>query len=166
MYIESFGESGSIFDTLHATRAVFSKLPNGEVWLRDYIYTKLRYAVESNENTFQQNEFYQALGGDYIFTEMVLRMVVCIYSRKARSNADDRYYIVGTQGGTSSNDGELDGTVKSSIYPEDASLEGQEEQTKNIIGHRADERPDDLISVVTTQQAQGAGGERLNTSVP
>ena len=69
---------------------------------------------------------------------MVLRIVVCIYSRKARFNADDRCYIVGTQGGTLSNDGELDGTVKSSIYPEEASPQGQEKQTENIIGHRGE----------------------------
>ena len=46
------GESVPIFSILQATRKVYSKLPHGECWLHDYLYTKLQAAFALDKSTF------------------------------------------------------------------------------------------------------------------
>ncbi|EAW24053.1 uncharacterized protein NFIA_036250 [Aspergillus fischeri NRRL 181] len=79
-YIKMFGESMSAFDSMEAARKIYSKLPQGEVWLPNYLHEQLRVAFLSDTNIFQREEFYDGVGEDPDFDKAVMRMVVNIYS--------------------------------------------------------------------------------------
>ena len=74
-----------IFSILQATRKVYSKLPHGECWLHDYLYTKLQAAFALDESTFKCDEFYCGFGEDHLLDKAVMRMLVNIYIDKISS---------------------------------------------------------------------------------
>ena len=84
-YIEKLGESVPIFSILQATRKVYSKLPHGECWLHDYLYTKLQAAFALDESTLKCDEFYCGFGEDHLLDKAVMRMLVNIYTDEISS---------------------------------------------------------------------------------
>lgn len=79
-YIQILGESIPIFDVLEATRMIFSKLPDNGIWLREYIYTKLKKAFVLDETIFTCGGIYQGFAEDRPFEKELMRMMADIYS--------------------------------------------------------------------------------------
>ncbi|KAL3475084.1 hypothetical protein BJX99DRAFT_259700 [Aspergillus californicus] len=81
-YIKSFGESMSIFEVLRVAQTVFSRLPEDDVWFRDYLQQSLQTALVHDGNLFKKDELHAAFRGDPVLYEAVMKMMVDIYNHR------------------------------------------------------------------------------------
>ena len=146
-YIEKLCESVPIFSILQATRKVYSKLPHGEYWLHDYLYTKLQAAFALDESTFKCDEFYCGFGEDHLLDKAVMGMLVNIYTDEIsslRSLEDQK----GLNEQMADHNDELDGLHAAKNSDADTFVEQQPEQ----CAVEADEQPVEQCAVEADEQ--------------
>ena len=146
-YIEKLGGSVPIFSILQATRKVYSKLPHGECWLHDYLYTKLQAAFALDESTFKCDEFYCSFGEDHLLDRAVMRMLINIYTDKISSlhSLEDQK---GLNEQMTDHNGELNGLHAAKNSDAEIFIEQQPEQ----CAVKADEQPVEPCSVKADEQ--------------
>ncbi|RAL06795.1 uncharacterized protein BO97DRAFT_357989 [Aspergillus homomorphus CBS 101889] len=75
-HIRTFGDFLSISQLLQGAKLIYAKLPEDEQWFHDYLSSKLSITIAKDEATFQQNEFYDEVMGDAVFSKAVMKIVV------------------------------------------------------------------------------------------
>lgn len=84
-YVEHFGEELSLHDILRLTRGVLSILPEGETWLPNYIEGHLKRLLKFDDPNGNLGELYSSLGHDHQFDNVVMKMVIEMFSVRLQS---------------------------------------------------------------------------------
>ncbi|KAJ5654767.1 hypothetical protein N7490_001770 [Penicillium lividum] len=77
-----------VLEILPVMRDVFSSLPAGETWLPDYIQGHLQRSLKPNDPRLGLHEFYEVIGQDHQFDNVVMKMIIEILSIRIFSMKD------------------------------------------------------------------------------
>ncbi|KAJ5117768.1 hypothetical protein N7448_011400 [Penicillium atrosanguineum] len=79
-YMKHYGEAMSVVEILRSTSKVFSKLPDDENWLSEYVKEALQRSFMSAKSPFNVRDILGLCGDDLCFHTAVMRFVVEILS--------------------------------------------------------------------------------------
>jgi hypothetical protein len=82
-----FDKHLSIFDILDIVREMYPKLLGDEIWLPDYLKTKIEAAFEADETIFTQERFLNHISEATTFNKALVMIMVRIYTDKITNMA-------------------------------------------------------------------------------